>query len=220
MVGSCRCQIKGINKRLILYFFLFVFTGLIGSAAHQRVRIPIVLSLADEFWVQCDTLSIAEGDIILRRGNAFASTIIARFFGKSEGMSHCGIILQQGGQWQVIHTISGMISDDDGIRITPLKEFIAEAEAGRIAVKRYRLGYDPDLLRLHVLRFLERKIPFDHSFDLGDKSRFYCTELIRDAFVAAGSADFFHYGRFAGRPVLEFSTFFDPDLYNPVIQTY
>ncbi len=208
-------------KKISLYLTLFWLTGLIGSATMQTSNAPIDFSSIDSvFWTVCDTLVINDGDIVLRRGRTLASDLVTRFSGGAEGMSHCGIIIRHQDKWQVVHTISGMISDEDNIRITSLPEFINEAAQGRITIKRQRSGFGSVAVKDRSIRLLQLKIPFDHAFDLNTKSRLYCTQLIREVFVDAGSHDFFHYGSFAGKPVLEFSTFFDPLIFHTVVQTY
>lgn len=211
---------KGNIRKIVRYLTLVFLTGLIGSARLQTGGTPGALHpIPDEYRVVCDTLLIQEGDVILRRGWALASDLIARFFGHSSGMSHCGIVVHHQSRWQVIHTISGLISDQDGIRITPLTDFIREAAGHQITVKRLRADFDSLAVRSHSFRYLQMEIPFDHAFDLENNSRLYCTELIREVFIAAGLPDFFHYDSFAGKPILDFSTFFDQTLFLTVIQT-
>jgi uncharacterized protein YycO len=59
------------------------------------------------------------------------------------------------------------------------------------------------------LRYLNLASPFDHDYDLSDRGKLYCSELIRAAYLDAGSEDVFHYIRLGGKDLVDIGSFFD-----------
>lgn len=166
------------------------------------------------------SLQLKDGDVILRRGNSIFSELIARNFPASEGMSHCGFIFKIDGQYQVIHTISKSLSDIDGIRINTLEKFVREAKQNRICIIRYHKKLNSDSMKERCLALLKQKIPFDNDFDLNDSSKLYCSELLRYVYQEQGEPDFFEMRKIVGVSVIDFSTFFNTELFIPVYKNY
>jgi len=164
--------------------------------------------------------SFHNGDIILRKGSNLVSDLIAGNFQDCEDMSHCGIILVDPSGSFVVHTISGAISAQDGIRKEPIDSFIQNADNHKVIVLRSNSITDAALIRSECERLLRQKIGFDHEFDADDHSTVYCSELVRDVYQATGMPDFFHYTSRYGIRFIDFDTFFDTRLFTRIYQTY
>ncbi len=148
------------------------------------------------------------------------SNLIAQTMDDAEGMSHCGIILREGQQLVVVHSISGSVSELDGIRQTPLYDFVAGADRHKVLFLRAKPSLDLAVIRSKSLELLAQQIPFDHQFDHTDSARLYCSELVRDVYLAAGGTDFFTLGKKYGLTYLDFGSFLDPGKFSRLYQTY
>lgn len=69
-------------------------------------------------------------------------------------------------------------------------------------------------------RTSKTKIPFDNDFDLNDSSKLYCSELLRYVYREQGEPDFFEMRKIVGVSVIDFSTFFNTELFIPVYKNY
>ena len=156
-----------------------------------------------------DSTRFAQGDILLRQGSSFISTLIAQAMPSAEGMSHCGILVRDQGTWKIIHSISGSISDSDGIRIEGLESFISKAHQGNVRHMKPNFQIEPALLGTKARYYLSQKSAFDHDFNLDDRSRLYCSELIRAVYLDAGAEDVFIYKLIAGKKLVDLSSFFE-----------
>ena len=156
-----------------------------------------------------DTLLFESGDIILRQGTSLVSSFISKSFHDSHGISHCGILVQDKGVWKVIHSISGQISGIDGIRIERSKSFMEKALENNVILVKPNFLIDRDLIGKLAWKYLELKPLFDHEFNLKDQSKLYCSELVRAVYLEAGGEDTFIYKSFAGKQVIDFSSFFN-----------
>ena len=163
---------------------------------------------------------LCNGDIVLRKGNSLVSDLIARNFSDCEDMSHCGIIVNDSGAPYVVHTISGVISEDDGIRKEPIADFIGRADAQKVIIIRSNIPADASRIQSECDRFLKLHIGFDHEFDADDHATVYCSELVRDVYQASGIPDFFHYTSRYGIRFIDFDTFFDSRLFTRIYQSY
>ncbi len=193
---------------------------LMGSSAIFSGRTAI-LSPESNFDMPPQLLgNLQDGDVILRKGNTLLSELIALNFPEAEGMSHCGFIFKIDNHYQVIHTISKSLSDIDGIRMSPLEDFIRDAKQHRICIIRYYKELNSAAMKEKCLILLKQQIPFDDDFDLNDSSRMYCSELLRQIYLDEGEKDFFQKRKIAGVSVIDLSTFFNPKLFTPVYKNY
>ena len=161
----------------------------------------------DLFYHQTD--SIQPGDIILRKSYGLISDIITSQLNDTIQISHCGIIAtNEQGQFYVIHTLSKMVSDFDGMQSCSIDKFIAESRPETVTVVRFR---HPESRRIadYALYHLKALRPFDEKFDEKDSTAFYCSELpihiIRNTF----GTDISHN---AQKP--KFSVFLNPDFFS------
>ncbi|MCK9557898.1 MAG: YiiX/YebB-like N1pC/P60 family cysteine hydrolase [Candidatus Cloacimonetes bacterium] len=161
-----------------------------------------------------DSLLFEEGDILLRRGNSFISSMIVQAFPKGGGMSHCGILLNVDGKWQVLHSISGQISDEEGIRMEPLMSFIDHAKDHDVRHIKPLFKVNRDMMRQQSLTLLAKKIGFDHEFNLNDTDKMYCSELVRAVYLAAAESDPFIYKEIGGKALIDLASFFWPQMWH------
>lgn len=161
-----------------------------------------------------DSLAFMDGDVLLRRGNSVVSGLIVQAFPGGKGMSHCGILLLHEGRWQVIHSISGAISDAEGIRLEAWEEYSGRARRGELRHVRPRFSMDMAVVRSKSLHYLAQNTPFDHEFDLSQDDKLYCSELIRSVYLAAGAEDAFIYRVVGTRRLIDMASFFLPDFWH------
>lgn len=145
---------------------------------------PYTLSTEDKEILQ-------NGDIIMRKGYGYASDVINDMFNTGYQLSHCGMVLRDGDDLKVIHTVSSELSDVDGVSTDPLDKFVSESVRKSLVVVRYKAN---DSIRTKIAEaaksYINRK-EFDHRFDLSDTTEFYCTELIHYAFMDVFHKDMF-----------------------------
>jgi hypothetical protein len=207
-------------KDLTLLGLTSIIILLIGSSARFSSRTANLSEEKNREFPPLSILQLKDGDVILRKGNSVFSELIARNFPAAEGMSHCGFIFKIDDQYQVIHTISKSLSDIDGIRINTLEEFVQEAKQNRICIIRYHKKLNSVSMKARCLVLLKQKIPFDNDFDLNDSSRLYCSELLRKCYLEQGEPDFFQLRKIVGVSVIDFATFFNPELFTTVYKNY
>ncbi len=125
------------------------------------------------------------GDLILRTGYGLISNSIITVLNEPRAFSHVGILVLENGSWQVLHTLSGSVSEKDGIRSEPLDDFLEESRPKNLMVVRLK-GGNPDTLICEAEMFRAAGIPFDQQFDLSDGSSFYCAEFVQNAMDRSG----------------------------------
>lgn len=128
------------------------------------------------------------GDIILRRGTSFVSTMIVEVLGDPPGFSHCGVLVPAGPEeggggsagWDVIHSVSRSLSDQDGVQREALETFVLNSVPGTTAVVRLRDGHAPidSDLAARARNLLTQGHGFDNFFRLGTAGGVYCSELL------------------------------------------
>jgi len=195
------------SKQLILVFVVIIV--LIISLKTGLFRINDVSDrIKQEDIVILDTLLFESGDVLMRHGDSFISDYIAKSFPESHSMSHCGILVQDEGVWKVIHSISGQISGVDGIRIEKANSFMANASNNNVILVKPKFHIDKQLISQLAWKYLKLKPEFDHAFNLNDRSKLYCSELVRAVYLEAGTKDIFIYKTIAGKKIIDFKSFF------------
>jgi len=156
---------------------------------------------------------LAEGDVVFRRGGGVLSRAVLA--ADRDGVySHVGVVALAEGAFVVVHAVPGRGSGGakDAARIDGPEEFFSPANAARGAVMRLRREVEnkngartargatetdgaattartEDTGRRAAraaLRLARGGILFDHSYDLADTARMYCTELVWHVFRGAG----------------------------------
>jgi uncharacterized protein YycO len=163
---------------------------------------------------------LEEGDIILRRGEGFVSSVISNLNDADYQISHCAILVKKDSvTWNVIHTVSSELSNIDGVQTEELDRFTAESVENTIVVLRYKASKDKRTEIANRARYyLTRQIGFDNSFDIADTTKFYCTELVYRVFLDVFGFDVFEERYQTNHPnYLTFEVFLDRKKFDVII---
>lgn len=162
--------------------------------------------------------NLRPGDIIIRKGNGPLSAHI--MVNTKEEYSHCGIIVKEGNEWKVIHTIGGSASEDaqDGVQMMDLKEFVKHGADSMLFICRPVFADSLDIkIPERAYAYLEKAVPFDHAFSLFTPEKLYCSELLFYIFKEVnGGENVFEVKKQHKSYMLLFSTFFDTQKFLPV----
>ena len=122
---------------------------------------------------------INSGDIILRKGYGLVSATISETYNTNLDVSHCAFIIKKDNKFSVVHSVSQSLSNFDGVQTQDLETFIKDSRKGSIIIVRYKPRPLDDISKIEkrVNYYLEKKVPFDHDFNLNDSSKIYCSEL-------------------------------------------
>ncbi|MCL2290048.1 MAG: hypothetical protein FWC34_05000, partial [Bacteroidetes bacterium] len=141
------------------------------------------------FSLQIDETILQEGDLVFRRGMSVASRVVLAA-DKEGGYSHIGIIVKDATGWKVIHAVPGETDKEypeEIVKKETLSQFFAPKRAVSGAIFRLDTNENIGVLAAEKAQTLfERKLPFDHKYNLEDSTEMYCTELIVFAFQYAG----------------------------------
>src|SRR5690606_37241558 len=139
-----------------------------------------------------DIAKLKNGDIILRKGHGSVSDIIDNMYPTGYHLSHCGVLIKENDSLYVVHTVSSELSQVDGVQTEALDKFVRESVRNSIMVVRPKHdSITRDKIAEATLSFLDKGIKFDHSFDISDTTKFYCTELIFQAYLKVFGEDMF-----------------------------
>lgn len=201
MAGSLKRKIvcavvAGLTLLCIVWYGACCMSGDTGCPAHG-------LSLEEQKLLR-------EGDLIFRRGDGILSRFIVRQLNDTISLSHCGILVREQGQWQVIHSLSSDVSETDGVQQCSLDDFTDESIEGSLYVLRCRLD-SAGLMAAYARYYLRKQKPFDRQFDLSDTTSFFCSELPYRILK-----DHLHRSLQLESGELKFSAFFDSVLFHQV----
>lgn len=158
------------------------------------------------------------GDIVIRKGNGPLSAHI--MVNTKEEYSHCGIIVKEGEEWKVIHTIGGTASDDatDGVQKMDLVEFVKHGADSMVFICRPVFADSLDIkIPERAYHYLEMAVPFDHAFSLFTPEKLYCSELLFYIFKEVNNGEnVFEVKKQHKSYMLMFSTFFNKEKFIPV----
>ena len=135
-----------------------------------------------------DTLRLEAGDVVFRRCTGLSSTLVVR---QDTGgiFSHTGIVVDSAGVPMIVHAVPGepdFQGDLDRVKMSRPADFYARGYALCGAVCRPRNRKAGRRAARKALEVYRRGTLFDHDYDDRDTTRMYCTELIVDAYRAAG----------------------------------
>lgn len=146
-------------------------------------------STAEEFDIEELKSMLDSGDVVFRRGRGAIGRAVRSV--DSEGrFSHVGIALIRNGEWCVVHAVPGeseFEGDFDRVKCESIELFLSEERAARCAV--YRPELDSNLrigATKSALRLSEKRVRFDHDYNLDDTTRLYCTELVEYVYLLEG----------------------------------
>ena len=158
------------NKKrwaLIAGIFTLVLLTLFFLAKRPRLA-PIKKINANDI-----SAYLKDGDIICRLGDRIWSQYFKDISVTDKRFSHLGIIRINDEKITVINAEGRAIEGKDSVNETGLDEFLEIARAVGI----YRInGYDGKILSSMAMEYIG--YPFDWGFDLENKNKIYCTELL------------------------------------------
>ncbi len=139
-------------------------------------------------------------------GNGWISQFICKTLNDTVQLSHCGILINSvKGDFDVIHVLSKEISSIDGVQRCTLDQFTADSQKGSIHIVRMKSDL-AHLLTEKATYYLNKKIPFDHTFNPQDSTAFFCSELLLHILKYHAGIDLFP---FPPTNLPKFSLFFD-----------
>lgn len=142
---------------------------------------------ADTFSAQ-ELSQLRPGDVILRRGYGMVSDYIVSFLGERRAITHCGILLKKGNEWQVFHTESNQ--KYNGTILQKLEIYAKQSHPGSLVVVRPKGSVKQNELVLRQCEYqLKNPKPFDLGFNYLDSTNYYCAELLRNIYLEAYGED-------------------------------
>jgi len=164
----------------------------------RKIVVPLIGFLAlilveckqkPDFSFKIDETILHEGDIVFRRGLSLASRMVLAA-DKEGGYSHVGIIVKDSGGWWVIHAVPRETDKKNPIEFIKketFSQFFAPDKAVAGAIFRLDTLETVALLAAQKAQVLfDRKLLFDHDYDLEDSTKMYCTELLYFVYKFAG----------------------------------
>lgn len=162
-------------KKIRFFYFCLLFLLSCSNSSQESFEIPEDL--------------LHEGDLAFRCGVSVES-IIVKIADQIGSYSHVGIVVKEQNEWKIVHIVNGESENTNGkeiIKKEPVSQFFRtdRSKAGLI------LRYDTtDEVRRHLTQkafeLSQKELFFDHSYDLTDSSKMYCTELIQNIFLSSG----------------------------------
>jgi hypothetical protein len=105
----------------------------------NKRRAPLFIHANPNYRLTAEEKSLLqEGDVILRRGEGFVSSVINNLSESEYQISHCAILVKKDSVWHVVHTVSSDLSDVDGVQTEPLDKFTGESVENTIVVLRFK----------------------------------------------------------------------------------
>ena len=159
------------------------------------------------------------GDIILRRGYGFVSTMISKMMSEDYDVTHLGVVIKQNDNLKIAHALSSSVSNQDGLRLQAIDSFVHNSHDKTILVT--RLKNIDTIKQSKIVKqidyYYKKQLPFDHSFSYKDTTEHYCSELIWRIYehnlkilqVADSITDQQKYNTL--------KTFYDPNYFNIII---
>ena len=161
---------------------LALFIGVFAFFMAGRTQKP-------PFSFEIDETILKEGDIVFRRGQSIASMVVLAAE-KEGGYSHIGIMVKDSAGWRVIHAVPGETDKENPTEIMKketLSQFFAPDRAVAGAIFRLDTTETIAVMAAQKAQVLfERKLLFDHNYDLEDSTKMYCTELLFFVYKFAG----------------------------------
>ena len=160
-----------------LFFVVCLFIA--SCQNHQKTYDPPTI----------DESILQEGDLAFRRGYSVASRMVLAA-DRSGNYSHTGIIVYDSTGWKVIHAVPAETDDEypeERIKKETLAQFYAPDRSKEGAIFRLDTTLQiKEIVAGKTKELFERRLLFDHDYDLEDSTKIYCTELLYFAYRAAG----------------------------------
>lgn len=141
-------------------------------------------------WVTIFGVNVHSGDILVSRGGAATSALIARGNDYPGNFSHVALVhVDSAGRISVIES-----HIEKGVAVASLEDYLRDTKL-RVMVLRLRsdlpaVAVDPMLpgkvASLALRKAETRHIPYDFSMDFSDSTKFFCSEVVSNAYSKFG----------------------------------
>lgn len=206
---------KGLATILVFIAAFVLFLVTYDFRSEQKQQFETYDLTAEEYGM------LQDGDLILRNGYGLVSDAIANSMNEEFHVSHVAVLVKSDTAphgFRLIHCISQSLSAWDGVQEQSFPRFIRDSQRNSIMV--VRLNVVPDssrhLISQKALEYLDRRVPFDHAFDIEDSSHLYCSELpwliIKNEF----GIDIFKDKMNEQKDHMKFSNFWNPDYFEVI----
>lgn len=163
-----------IHRNFIFFLSLIIlFTGCDATISREKKK-------KKEPLVSVEVLNgIEEGDVLLRYAQGPFSIKIVEFMAEKNPISHCAIAVKLNGKMKVIHSVSEEMSGHDGVQTQELPVFVSDIADSMFVILRPRIS-DSAKIKIadYAKYYLQKKVPFDHDYNVMDSSKLYCGELL------------------------------------------
>ena len=162
---------------LVPPFFYLVLAVSISCSEQQKNSIEHNDTI---FWdLSSFSENIEDGDIILKMGYGTISKIIAKQLNEKNQLSHCAIVYKKDTSMYIIHSVSGEISDKDGVQKASFSDFYNDIKPNSLFVLRHKSDTKTrSEISTFASYYLSKLIPFDNDFNNSDSTKLYCSELV------------------------------------------
>lgn len=103
--------------------------------------------------------------------------------------SHVGMVFKSKGRWMVVHAVpdESESHETDCIKCEPIENFLDSSKAQSSKFMRVKCSHHKSLAAVeYAISKANNKTLFDNDYDLSDTTRFYCTELVWQAYKHQG----------------------------------
>ena len=140
--------------------------------------------------IDSSTLFLADGMLVLRKGNDVISDIFSKLNRTDQSFSHCGIAFFENNHWMVYHSIGGEDNPNQKLRRDSFKKFVIPSDNTGFGICNLQLKKQ-EVNKLHSIldSLYHKEIPFDMQFDLNSNDRLYCAEMVYKAIQQAVDND-------------------------------
>ena len=166
---------------LLLLPVIAVCCSSCSQAPESKAAVPL--------YERLDTALLQEGDLLFRLGTGLESQAVVAT-DRNAQYSHVGLLVRENGVWKVLHAVPGEEAETGGEEVLKkdvLPVYFSPMRAVSLCVMRYDTTAEAlcEICR-QGMRLYAKRIPFDHSYDITDSSKMYCTEFVIHVFHCAG----------------------------------
>ncbi len=137
--------------------------------------------------IKVDTTALRNGDLIFREGPSLNSKVVKSM--SDSKFSHVGMVYKSKGRWMVVHAVpdENESHETDFVKCEPIESFLYPSKAKSSKFMRVKCNNRQALNAVKYALFkANNKTLFDNDYDLNDTTRFYCTELVWQAYKHQG----------------------------------
>lgn len=129
---------------------------------------------------------LTDGDLVARLNRDPTSRYIKNFNRRDKKYSHAGLLFFENGQPFVYHIVNGSDSTREFIIKDPFTNFCNPEENLSFGIFRYNMK-PTEIKELNILlkKWQDKKIRFDHQFNLDTDQKMYCSEMVSKAISTA-----------------------------------